>query len=72
MSEASDLKHYEVLAETVRHSMELLLKANVFYYAVTGAILSFYFSRPEPVAPTLRFVLAFPMFMRSRSVGSVR
>jgi hypothetical protein len=61
--EESDWKQYDMAAATVRSSLELVLKANMFYYAVTGAILSFYFSRPEPVPPHLRFVLGFPVLM---------
>jgi hypothetical protein len=59
----SDWKQYDMLATTIRSSLDLVLKANIFYYAVTGAILSFYFSRPEPVPRNLRFVLVFPVLM---------
>jgi hypothetical protein len=40
--EESDWKQYDMMATTVRSSRDLVLKANIFYYAVTGAILSFY------------------------------
>lgn len=63
----SDWKQYDMLATTVRttarSSLSLVLKANIFYYAVTGVILSFYFSRPEPVPQNLKFVLVFPVLM---------
>lgn len=44
-----------------KHYLELTLKVNIFYYAITGAILSFYFSRPDPLV--LRWALVFPFIM---------
>jgi hypothetical protein len=63
VTEDRDWKQYDMLAATVRSGMELLLKANIFYYAVTGAILSFYFSRPAPVPWALRLALVLPTVM---------
>lgn len=63
MSEEGDWNQYKILSETVWRGTELVLKANVLYYAVTGGILSFYFSRPVPVPHALRFSLVFPALM---------
>jgi len=41
--------------------LELLLKFNVFYYAATGAIVSYYFSKPD--IPWMKFSLWFPILM---------
>jgi hypothetical protein len=41
--------------------LNLLLKFNAFYYAATGAMLSYYFSKPE--IPWMRFSLLFPVLM---------
>lgn len=44
-----------------RSYLELALKLNLFYYAITGAILSFYFSHTEE--PLLRYSLVLPFVM---------
>ena len=61
--EELDWKQYDMMALTIRWGIELLLKANVFYYAVTGAILSFYLSRPAPQPSTLKFALVVPALL---------
>ena len=58
-----DWKQYEMMALTTRWSTDFLLKTNIFYYAVTGAILSFYFSRPAPQPWSLKFVLILPVLL---------
>lgn len=40
-------RQYEIHIDLYKHHTELLLKFMAYYYAVTGAILSFYFSQPE-------------------------
>jgi hypothetical protein len=60
--EELDWKQYELIALTVRAGIETAIKTNVLYYAVTGAMLSFYLSRSNP-APNLRFALLLPVLM---------
>jgi hypothetical protein len=57
------LKQYVIVVDFVKHGLDLLLKLNVFYYAGTGAIVSFYLSRPEAAKPTVRFALLLPLIM---------
>ena len=45
----------------------LLLKFNAFYYAATGAILSYYFSKPE--LPWMKYSLLFPVLMSGGFAG---
>ena len=52
-------EHYKVHIESYKHYFDLLLRLNVFYYAITGAILSFYFSHDD----LKRLVLLFPALM---------
>ena len=54
-------KQYELHVDLYKHYLELTLKFNIFYYAATGAILSFFFSKSEIVL--LRYSLLFPMAM---------
>ena len=48
-------KQYQLHVDLYKHYLELSLKLNAFSYAVTGAILSFYLSRQQPVGGALRF-----------------
>ncbi|HTC90447.1 MAG TPA: hypothetical protein VK686_19205 [Bryobacteraceae bacterium] len=54
-------KQYELHVGLYKEYLNLLLKFNAFYYAATGAILSYYFSKPE--IPWMRFSLLFPCVM---------
>ena len=54
-------KQYQLHVDLYKHYLELTLKFNVFHYAVTGAILSFYFSKSD--VSILRYSLLFPMVM---------
>lgn len=58
-----DWRQYQLLTSVVERGLDLLLKANTFYFAVTGAMLSFYLSRPEPARLVLRFGLLLPIVM---------
>lgn len=40
-------KQYQLNIELYRTYLDLALKLNLFYYAITGAIVSFYFAHPE-------------------------
>lgn len=60
---SSDLlwKQYELHVELYKHYLELALKFNVFYYAVTGAVLSFYFSNTANLGMPRHLLLVFPV-----------
>jgi len=51
--------HYEALIGLFKHYMELLFKFNIAFYAITGAILSYYLTHTE--ARVLRFALLLPV-----------
>lgn len=57
-------KQYQLHVDLYKHYLELVLKFNVFYYAATGALPSFYFSKSE--VPLIKYSLLFPVAM---SVG---
>lgn len=50
--------HYETLAGLFKHYLELLVKFNVLFYAITGAILSYYLTHIE--IRIARFALLLP------------
>jgi hypothetical protein len=52
-------KEREVILDLYKHHLNLLLQANVFIYAVTGALLSFVFIHLN--VPGIRLILAFPV-----------
>jgi hypothetical protein len=54
-------KQYELHIDLYKHYLELVIKFNVLYYAITGAILSFYFSQDN--LDIIRFSLIFPVAM---------
>jgi hypothetical protein len=54
-------KQYELHVGLYKTYFEFVLKFNVFYYAVTGAILSYYFAHSE--IPWMKYALLFPVFM---------
>lgn len=54
-------RQYQINIDLYKHYLELTLKFNVFYYAVTGAILSFYFSQSD--INLIRFALLLPIVM---------
>jgi hypothetical protein len=60
-------KHYEILIEAYKHHLDFVLKVNIFYYAVTGAIVSYYLSQPN--IGYMRFALALPILL-SISLGA--
>ena len=55
-------RQYAQFVELYKFYMDLILKLNVFYYAVTGAIFSFFFSNLNGV-PNLKYSLLFPLIM---------
>jgi hypothetical protein len=54
-------KQYALEVELFKKYLDITVKFNVFYYAATGAILSFYFSRSDRGA--IRYSLLFPLIM---------
>jgi len=54
-------KQYELHVGLYKHYLELVLKFNVFYYAATGAILSYFFSKTD--VPLIKYSLLFPIIM---------
>jgi hypothetical protein len=48
-------KQYELQVGLYKEYLNLLLRFNVFYYAATGAMLSYYFSKPE--VPWMKYSL---------------
>lgn len=54
-------RQYHLQVDLYKTYLELLLKFNVFYYAATGAIVSYYFSKSD--IPLMRYSLWFPILM---------
>jgi hypothetical protein len=54
-------KQYALHIGLYKHYLDQIQKFSVFYYAITGAILSFYFSKPE--VPLVRYALLLPLLM---------
>ena len=54
-------KQFELETNLYKHYLEFILKFNGFYYLVTGAILSFYFSKSD--VPVIKYALLFPVLM---------
>jgi hypothetical protein len=54
-------KQYQLHIDLYKHYLELVVKFNVFYYAVTGAIVSFYFSKTD--VPLIKYSLLFPIVL---------
>jgi hypothetical protein len=55
-------KEFELHVDLVKHYLDLIIKFNVFYYAVTGALLSYYFLNSEN-NKLVRWSLIFPIMM---------
>lgn len=54
-------EHYKIHIDLYKHYLELIIKFNLFYYAITGAILSFYFSNHN--INFIQYILLFPVIM---------
>jgi len=57
------LAEYKIAMDLYQHYIEMTLKFNAFYYAVTGAVLSFYFSNAANVGVPRYGLLVFPVIM---------
>ena len=60
-------KQYQLNVDLYRSYLELVLKVNLFYYAITGAIVSFYFAHAGD--PLVRFALVLPLVMSAAFSG---
>ena len=54
-------RQYELNNQMYRGYLELVVRLNVFYYAITGAILSFYFAHSEDFLVKWSLLLPFAM-----------
>ena len=57
-AEESIWRQYNLNAELYKHYLKLTIELNVFYYAITGAIVSYYLARAT--VPMMRFALLLP------------
>lgn len=59
----SDLlwKQYQLNIDLYKGYLELALRINIFYYAITGAIISYYLKTPD--VTQLKFSLVLPLLM---------
>lgn len=55
------IEHYKINVDLYKQYFDSLVKFNISFYAITGAILSFYFYKPE--IGIIKFSLLFPVFM---------
>src|SRR5687768_12648602 len=55
------LKYYDLLIDLYKFYFDGAFRANVFYYAAVGGILTYYFSHRED--PLMKGALAFPLLM---------
>ena len=60
-------KQYQINVDLYKHYLKLTIELNVFYYAITGAIISYYFANTEN--GLLRFALLLPMLMSAMLAG---
>ena len=54
-------KQFSIHVDLYKHYLDLIIKFNAFHYAVTGAIISFYFSKND--ISLIRYSLLFPVLM---------
>ncbi len=54
-------RQYSQSVDLYKFYMDLVVKFNIFYYAVTGAILSFVFAHPD--AEDVKYALVLPIIM---------
>ncbi len=55
-------KQYSQHVELYKFYLDMVIKLNTFYYAITGAILSFYFAQRNQI-PDVKYALLLPLFM---------
>ena len=54
-------RQYSCHIDLYKYYLDMVIKLNAFYYAITGGILTFYFS--HTTLPNLRFALVLPIAM---------
>ena len=54
-------KQYELHADLYKHYLKLTIEINVLYYAVTGALVSYYLA--HRTVASIRFALVLPLLM---------
>ena len=61
--DATDIKwnDFKQAVELHRNYLELAMKLNMFYYAITGAIVSFYFTHTD--VPMAKYALGLPILL---------
>lgn len=52
-----DWQDFELSVELHKSYLDLAIKLNIFYYAITGAILSFHFSKESPTVSVIALLL---------------
>ena len=52
------LRERDLIIDLYKHHMQLLLQANIFVFAVTGALASFVVTHPD--VPHIRLIFVFP------------
>jgi hypothetical protein len=55
------LRQYEISVDVYKHHLKLAIELNVFYYAITGALLSYYFA--HATEQLMRWSLLLPLVM---------
>lgn len=54
-------KQYEIQVDLYKNYLKLALEVNVFYYAITGAIVSYYFA--HKAESSVQYALLLPIIM---------
>lgn len=55
------MRQYEISVDLYKHYLKLTIELNVFYYAITGALVSYYFAHQSE--SLMRWTLALPLLM---------
>ena len=61
------MRQYEISVDLYKHHLKLAIELNIFYYAITGAIVSYYLAHQSE--PLMRWALALPLLMSLLFVG---
>lgn len=60
-------RQYNLNAELYKHYLKIVLEFNAFYYAITGAIVSYFFAHAD--LPMMRYALWLPLVMSVSFAG---
>jgi hypothetical protein len=58
---AEHLRQYELCIDLHKHYLKLTIELNIFYYAITGALVSYYLV--NSTQPLMRWALILPLLM---------